>query len=109
MPTPSSTLTHNTLGVLAPKFADITDRVLFDDIWQRPELSARERSIVTVAAMVALYQPDLLTFHLERAQSNGVSQNELAEIITHLAFYAGWPAAHSALRRLQDLPSSAKE
>ncbi|UED88069.1 carboxymuconolactone decarboxylase family protein [Streptomyces profundus] len=80
----------------APKLADLTDDVLFADLWQRPELSPRERSLVTVAALVALGRDAQLTGHLNRALDNGLTPGELAEAITHLAFYAGWPAAMSA-------------
>jgi 4-carboxymuconolactone decarboxylase len=85
------------LGDFAPKLVDLTDRVLFGDIWERTELSKRDRSLVTVAALVALHRPDQLRFHLQRAVENGVTKQELIEVITHLAFYAGWPNAMSAI------------
>jgi 4-carboxymuconolactone decarboxylase len=88
------------MGRSAPKLAALTDDVLFGDIWQRRELSKRDRSLITVAALVAMYRPEQIPFHLERALENGVKHEELVELITHLAFYAGWPAAHSALRLL---------
>ncbi len=84
-------------GDLAPKFVELTDQVLFGDVWERPELSKRDRSLVTVAALVALNRPDQLRFHLGRALENGVTQQELIEAITHLAFYAGWPCAVTAM------------
>jgi 4-carboxymuconolactone decarboxylase len=74
--------------------------VLFGDVWERSALSKRERSLVTVAALVALYRLEQLPFHLQFALDNGVTREELAELITHLAFYAGWPAAHSAVKLL---------
>jgi 4-carboxymuconolactone decarboxylase len=80
----------------APKLADLTDDVLFADVWQRPDLSPRDRSLITVAALVALGRDAQLTSHLRRALDNGLTPDELAEAITHLAFYAGWPAAMSA-------------
>jgi 4-carboxymuconolactone decarboxylase len=80
----------------APKLADLTDDVLFADVWQRPDLSPRDRSLITVAALVALGRDAQLTGHLHRALDNGLTRDELAEAITHLAFYAGWPAAMSA-------------
>lgn len=83
------------------KFAQLTQDLLFGDIWQRPELSPRERSLVTVAALVALYRLEQLPFHLQRARDNGVSTAQLSEVITHLAFYSGWPTAASALTLLQ--------
>ncbi len=84
-------------GDFAPKFAELTDRVLFDDVWERPALSKRDRSLLTVAALVALNRPDQLRFHLGRALENGVQREELIEAITQLAFYAGWPCAVTAM------------
>ena len=77
--------------------AEITDDVLYGDIWERPELSKRDRSHATVAALIALNRPDQLRSHLRIARQNGVTQEELIETITHLAFYAGWPNAVSAI------------
>ena len=85
------------LGDIAPKFAELTDEVLFGDVWARPGLSQRDRSLITVAALVALYRPEQLRAHLARAHDNGLSQEELVEAITHLAFYAGWPCAVTAV------------
>jgi 4-carboxymuconolactone decarboxylase len=85
------------LGSFAPKLVELTDKVLFDDVWERPELSKRDRSFITVAALVALNRPDQLRFHLRFAVENGVEKEELIEIITHLAFYSGWPNAMSAI------------
>ena len=85
------------IGDFAPKLAEITDNVLYGDIWERPELSKRDRSLVTVAALIALNRPDQLRSHLIRARENGVTQEELVETITHLAFYAGWPNAVNAV------------
>ena len=85
------------LGDFAPKLVDLTDRVLFGDVWERPELSKRDRSLATVAALVALYRPEQLRFHLNRAVENGLTKEELIEVITHLAFYSGWPNAMSAI------------
>ncbi len=82
----------------APKLMDLTDDVLFGDIWKRPGLSPRERSLITVAALVALYRTNELPFHIKRALENGISKDELAEVFTHLAFYAGWPSAMTAVR-----------
>lgn len=85
------------IGNFAPKLVQLTDQVLFDDVWERPELSKRDRSIATVAALVAMNRPDQLRFHLTFAIQNGVKKEELIEVITHLAFYAGWPNAMSAI------------
>src|SRR5512143_3286523 len=83
--------------VLAPALTDYTARVLFGDVWERPGLSKRDRSLITVATLVALYRINELPFHLKRALDNGVTRDELIELITHLAFYAGWPPASSAV------------
>jgi 4-carboxymuconolactone decarboxylase len=82
---------------IAPALAEYTDNVLFGDVWKRPGLSLRDRSLVTVATLVALYRTNELPFHLGRAMENGVTKDELIEVITHLAFYAGWPAANTAI------------
>jgi 4-carboxymuconolactone decarboxylase len=82
---------------VAPALAEITDNVLFGDVWERPGLSPRDRSLITVATLIALYRTNELPFHLKRAIDNGVTREELAEVITHLAFYAGWPPASTAV------------
>ncbi|MGA9866688.1 MAG: carboxymuconolactone decarboxylase family protein [Acetobacteraceae bacterium] len=79
-----------------PKLIDVTENVLFGDIWERKELSKRDRSLITCAALVATYRPEQLKGHLARALFNGVTKEELSEVITHMAFYAGWPAAMTA-------------
>ena len=91
-PTPAQRL----LGDIAPKLAELTDNVLFGDVWSRPELSPRDRSLVTVSDLIAMNRPDQLRSHLARARDNGVTEQELVEAITHLAFYAGWPNAITA-------------
>ncbi|HVN31553.1 MAG TPA: carboxymuconolactone decarboxylase family protein [Thermoanaerobaculaceae bacterium] len=85
------------IGDFAPKLVELTDRVLFGDVWERRELSKRDRSLVTVAALIAMNRPEQLRFHLAKAVDNGVKQEELIEAITHLAFYAGWPSAMTAI------------
>jgi 4-carboxymuconolactone decarboxylase len=85
------------IGDIAPKLAELTDGVLFGDMWERTQLSKRDRSLATVAALVALHRPEQLRFHLQNALNNGVTKDELIEVITHLAFYAGWPNAMSAV------------
>ena len=85
------------IGDFAPKLVDLTDRVLFSDVWERPELSKRDRSLATVAALVALHRPEQLRFHLDNTLKNGLTKEELIEVITHLAFYSGWPNAMSAI------------
>jgi 4-carboxymuconolactone decarboxylase len=82
---------------VAPALAKYTEQVLFGEVWQRPGLSPRDRSLITVASLIALYRTNELPFHLKKALDNGISRDELAEVITHLAFYAGWPTASSAI------------
>ncbi|MER9934158.1 carboxymuconolactone decarboxylase family protein [Mesorhizobium sp. M0088] len=82
---------------LSPKLLELTEGVLFGDIWERPTLSKRERSLITLAALVSTYRPIQLDGHIERAIDNGVSREQIIELMTHLAFYAGWPAAFSAV------------
>jgi 4-carboxymuconolactone decarboxylase len=94
---------QNLIGDFAPKLVDLTDRVLFDDVWEREELSKRDRSLITVAALIALNRPDQLRFHLNFAVQNGVKKEELIEAITHLAFYAGWPSAMNAVMIAREL------
>lgn len=85
------------MGDFAPKLAELTDDVLFGDVWARAELAPRERSLITVAALIANGNTEQLASHLIRARENGISEGELAEVMTHLAFYTGWPRAISAI------------
>ena len=89
-------LATDSLKDVAPHLSELTTDLLFGKIWERPGLSKRDRSLITVAALVALYRPEQLRGHLERALGNGVTKDEISELITHLAFYSGWPAAISA-------------
>ena len=84
-------------GDIAPRLTEISDTVLFDDVWKRPGLSPRDRSLITVASLVAMYRENELPFHLKKAMENGVTRDEIVELITHLAFYSGWPTASTAL------------
>jgi 4-carboxymuconolactone decarboxylase len=88
---------RNLIGNFSPKLVELTDQVLFDDVWERKDLSKRDRSLITVAALIALNRPDQLRFHLGKAVENGVKKEELIEAITHLAFYSGWPNAMTAV------------
>lgn len=97
MPEVKEAYVEKTIGGFAPKLMQLTEEVLFGDVWRREELSPRERSLITVAALVAGGNTEQLTFHLSRAKENGLSEEELIEVITHLAFYAGWPKAMSAM------------
>lgn len=92
-----ATVAQKQFGEISPKFAQLTDDVLFGDVWERPGLSKRDRSMITVSALIAMNRPDQLRPHLVRARENGVTQDELIETITHLAFYAGWPNAVTAI------------
>lgn len=102
----ASTAGQQSMGSHAPKLAELTDKVLFDDVWQRPGLSQRDRSVVTVSALIAMNRVEQLPFHLQRARDNGVTRDEIAELITHLAFYSGWPTAASAINVFKQLEES---
>jgi 4-carboxymuconolactone decarboxylase len=91
------TTVQKMIGDIAPKLAEITDDVLFGDVWERPGLAKRDRSLITVAALIAMNRTEQLPFHLERGIENGLTKEELVEAITQLAFYSGWPTAMSAL------------
>ncbi len=80
----------------APKLIEMTERVVYGDVWERDALSKRDRSLITVATLVALGRERQLKGHVGRALDNGVTAEELSELITHLALYAGWPAAMTA-------------
>jgi 4-carboxymuconolactone decarboxylase len=82
---------------IAPRLTEISNDVLFDDVWRRPGLSPRDRSLITVASLIALYRSNELKFHLGKALENGVTRDEIIEMITHLAFYSGWPTASTAI------------
>jgi 4-carboxymuconolactone decarboxylase len=84
-------------GDFAPGLVHVTDDVLFGEVWQRPQLSPRDRSLITVAALTTGGNAEQLPFHLQFAKDNGATEEELIEAITHLAFYAGWPKAFSAM------------
>ena len=89
---------RNEVRHVAPKLIELSETVLYGDVWERPGLSTRDRSLITVAALVATGRSDQLTGHLERALGNGVTRAEIGELITHLAFYSGWPTAMTAGR-----------
>jgi 4-carboxymuconolactone decarboxylase len=104
------TAARNAFGDIAPKLAQLSDELLFGDVWERPQLSKRDRSLVTCAALVALGKTEQMGFHFPRALENGVTADELVELITHMAFYAGWPNAMSAVTKARELGlSAAKE
>jgi 4-carboxymuconolactone decarboxylase len=90
-------------GDFAPKIVELTDDVLFADIWERQGLSKRDRSLITVTALIAMNRTEQLKFHIPNALKNGVTIDEVIESITHLAFYSGWPNAMSALQLAKEL------
>lgn len=90
-------------GSVAPGIVDYTTDVLFRDVWLRPDLAPRDRSLVTVSALIAAGQVAQITYHLNRAMDNGLTKEQAGEVVTHLAFYAGWPNAFSALPVVKDV------
>ena len=96
---------RDALGEFAPKFAELNDEVLFGEVWSREEeLSLRDRSLVTVVSLIAMGLTDnSFRYHLESAKKNGITASEMAEIITHAAFYVGWPKAWAAFRMAKEV------
>jgi 4-carboxymuconolactone decarboxylase len=94
---------RDVVRAVAPKLIELTEKVLFGDVWERPGLSKRDRSLITVATLVALNRSEQLRGHLQRALHNGVTKDEIVELITHLAFYSGWPTAMSAALLAKDV------
>ncbi|MCO6558682.1 MAG: carboxymuconolactone decarboxylase family protein [Bifidobacterium sp.] len=91
---------HDRLGEFAPQFADLNDDVLFGEVWSREdELSAHDRSMITIAAIIAMDATEQMDAHLTLGKANGITKEEIAAEITHLAFYVGWPKAWSAFNR----------
>ena len=88
---------------VVPKLVELTEKLVYDDVWERPGLSKRDRSLITIAALVATYRPEQLVGHLNRGLANGLTQEEISEAITHLAIYAGWPAAMTAAQIATDV------
>jgi len=97
------------IGDFAPKLVELTDDLLFGDIWERPGLSKPDPSLITVTTLVALYRTEQLASHLRRALQNGLTKDELIEAITHLAFYAGWPNATTAIMTLRNIVEQADQ
>lgn len=96
------------MGDIAPKLVQLNDDILFGDVWERKEISPRERSLITVSSLITGGNMEQLSFHLNKAKENGLSEEELVEVITHLAFYAGWPKAMSAIMVAKKLFSEEK-
>lgn len=91
------------MAAVAPEFAKLTQELLFGDIWERPPLSKRDKSLITVTVLVALNRIEQVEFHLKKAFENGLTKEELVAAITHIAFYAGWPTAASGLTHLKNV------
>jgi 4-carboxymuconolactone decarboxylase len=89
---------RKSFGDIAPHLAEITDKVLFGDVWANAALSPRDRSLVTITSLISLYRINELPFHLKKALENGVTKDEIIATITQLAFYAGWPPAMTGLQ-----------
>ena len=102
-PSPQQSRAQQLMGETAPKLAELTDGVLYADIWERPELSKRDRSLVTITALIALNRPDQLRSHMRLGRQNGLTEEEIVETITHMAFYSGWPSGVSAVAIAKDV------
>ena len=100
--TDEPTNARDAFGDIAPKLAEITDKVLFGDVWTDDTLSPRDRSLVTITTLVALYRHNELGFHLRKGIENGLTKDEIIAAITHTAFYAGWPTAMTAVNVARD-------
>ncbi len=103
MTAPQPSRAQQLMGDIAPKLAELTDEVLFGQVWSRPGLSPRDRSLATISALIAMDRPAQLRSHLKLALQNGVTRDEITEVITHLAFYSGWPTAVSAVGIARDM------
>ena len=99
----------NLIGDFSPKLVELTDRVLFDDVWERQELSKRDRSLITVSVLTALYRTEQLRGHITRALNNGVTRDEIIEAITHVTFYSGWPCGANAATVAKEVFEAAKQ
>ncbi|WP_370953855.1 carboxymuconolactone decarboxylase family protein [Agrobacterium arsenijevicii] len=102
-PEKQQTRAQQLMGDTAPKLAELTDEVLYNDIWERPEISKRDRSLVTITALIALNRPDQLRSHIRLGLQNGLTKEEIVETITHMAFYSGWPSGVSAVAIAKDV------
>jgi len=102
-PSASSKAARKILGDVVPKLAQLNDEVLFGDVWERPQLSKRDRSLITCTALVAMGRTEQMASHFPRAIANGVTKEELTEMFTHMAFYSGWPSAVTAVLRFNEI------
>jgi len=103
MPASPTSPAREAIRGTVPKLAEVSDQVIYGEVWERPGLSKRDRSLITVATLLALGREKQLDGHLSRALANGVTKDEIGELITHLAFYAGWPAAMTAAQIAKDV------
>ena len=103
MPAQPTSPAREAIRGTVPKLAEISDTLIYGEVWERPGLSRRDRSLITVASLLALGREKQLEGHLARALANGVTRDEISELITHLAFYAGWPAAMTAALVAKDV------
>lgn len=94
--------TQNMIGDFAPKLLELTDKIIFGDLWKREDISIRDRSLITISCLITIGNVEQLKFHLGKAKENGITEKEVVEVITHLAFYAGWPKAVSAIKVAKD-------
>jgi len=100
MATPSDNVTwraQDNMRKVAPKLVQLSEEVLYGDVWERPLLSKRERSLITIASLISLYRFGQLPGHFQRGLDNGLTKEEIGEVITHIAFYAGWPCSAQAV------------
>lgn len=91
------------IRAVVPRMIELTEELIYGDIWERPGLSKRDRSLMVVAALIASYRPEQLRSHLARALDNGLTKDEISEMITHLAFYSGWPGSMTAARIFKEV------
>ncbi len=101
-------LATDDLKDVAPHLAELTTDLVFGQIWERPGLSKRDRSLITLASLTALYRTEQLRSHVRRALDNGVTKEEISEIITHMAFYSGWPTAVNAAQVAKEVYAERK-
>lgn len=101
--TPPASASRDAVRDTVPKLIEMTETVVYGDVWERPELSKRDRSLITVAALIAMGREEQLKGHMGRALTNGVTRSEIAEVITHMALYSGWPTAMTAARVAKDV------
>jgi 4-carboxymuconolactone decarboxylase len=95
---PNPNANRDAVRPMVPYMVELTEKVVFGDIWERPGLNKRDRSLIVIACLISTYRPEQLKGHLARGLDNGLTKDEIAEVITHLAFYSGWPASMTAAK-----------